>query len=32
VITHRPPLEEAAYAYEIFSKKQDRCVKVVLRP
>lgn len=32
VITHRLPLEEAAYAYEIFSKKQDRCVKVVLRP
>ena len=30
--THRLPLEEAPAAYEMFQKKQDGCVKVVLRP
>jgi threonine dehydrogenase-like Zn-dependent dehydrogenase len=30
--THRIPLEEAAHGYEIFQKKQDGCVKVVLAP
>jgi len=32
VISHRLPLEQAAYAYDIFNKKADDCVKVVLRP
>ncbi len=32
IITHRLPLEEAPHGYEIFSKKQDNCVKVVLKP
>lgn len=32
VISHRLPLVEAPAAYEMFSKKQDDCVKVVLRP
>lgn len=32
VISHRLPLMEAPAAYEMFSKKQDECVKVVLRP
>lgn len=32
IITHRLPLSEAAHGYEIFSKKQDGCVKVVLQP
>lgn len=30
--THRPPLAEAAEAYEMFQKKSDGCVKVVLKP
>lgn len=32
VITHRLPLSEAAHGYDIFSKKQDDCIKVVLKP
>ncbi|MEU4563094.1 zinc-dependent alcohol dehydrogenase [Actinoplanes sp. NPDC023936] len=32
LVTHRLPLEEAPHAYEIFKKKQDGCVKVVLKP
>jgi threonine dehydrogenase-like Zn-dependent dehydrogenase len=30
--THVLPLEEAAHGYEIFQKKQDNCVKVLLTP
>jgi threonine dehydrogenase-like Zn-dependent dehydrogenase len=30
--THRLPLESAAHGYEIFQKKQDECIKVVLSP
>ena len=30
--THRLPLDEAPHAYEIFQKKQDGAVKVVLKP
>ena len=32
VITHRMSLEDAAKGYDIFVKKQDDCVKVVLTP
>src|SRR5690606_8069979 len=32
IISHRLPLTEAAQAYEIFSKHEDRCTKVVLKP
>ncbi len=32
IITHTLPLAEAAHGYEIFKKKQDNCVKVVLKP
>jgi alcohol dehydrogenase len=32
IITHRLPLSEAAHAYDIFKKKEDDCVKVVLKP
>lgn len=32
VITHRLNLSDAAAGYEMFSKKQDECMKVVLRP
>lgn len=32
IITHRLPLSEAAHAYDIFKKKEDNCVKVVLKP
>jgi threonine dehydrogenase-like Zn-dependent dehydrogenase len=30
--THRLPLEDAPHAYEIFKKKEDGCIKVVLKP
>jgi len=30
--THHIPLEDAPYAYEIFQKKQDGAVKIVLKP
>ncbi|MDC7122029.1 glutathione-dependent formaldehyde dehydrogenase [Cellulomonas fimi] len=30
--THRVPLEEAPAAYEMFQKKEDGCIKVVLDP
>lgn len=32
IITHSLPLSEAEHGYEIFDKKQDDCVKVVLKP
>lgn len=32
LVTHRLPLEEAPHAYEIFKKKKDGCIKVVLKP
>lgn len=32
IISHRLPLAEAPYSYEIFSKNEDDCVKVVLKP
>ncbi len=32
IITHTLPLEQAPHAYDIFCKKQDNCVKVVLKP
>jgi threonine dehydrogenase-like Zn-dependent dehydrogenase len=30
--THRVPLDEAPHMYEVFQKKEDDCVKVVLTP
>jgi S-(hydroxymethyl)glutathione dehydrogenase / alcohol dehydrogenase len=32
IITHRLPLNDASKAYDIFKKKEDDCVKVVLKP
>ena len=32
IITHRLPLAQAPHAYEIFNKKEDNCVKVVMKP
>ncbi len=32
IITHRLPLSQITHAYEIFKKKEDNCVKVVLDP
>ena len=32
LVTHRLPLEDAPGAYEMFQKKTDGCVKVVLDP
>lgn len=32
IITHRLPLEQAAYGYSIFDKKEENCRKVVLLP
>ncbi|NLS08670.1 alcohol dehydrogenase catalytic domain-containing protein [Nesterenkonia sp. MY13] len=31
-VTHRLPLDEAPGAYEMFQKKEDGCIKVVLEP
>jgi threonine dehydrogenase-like Zn-dependent dehydrogenase len=32
IVTHPLPLEQAPYGYEIFQKKQDEAIKVVLKP
>jgi threonine dehydrogenase-like Zn-dependent dehydrogenase len=32
LVTHRLPLEEAPHGYEIFQKKEDRAIKVMLQP
>lgn len=32
IITHRLPLSRVAHGYDIFQKKEDNCVKVVLDP
>lgn len=32
IITHTVPLSEASRMYDIFNKKEDNCVKVVLKP
>jgi threonine dehydrogenase-like Zn-dependent dehydrogenase len=32
VITHRLPLSEAPYGYQIFNEKKDGCIKIVLDP
>ena len=32
LFTHTLPLEEAPYAYSIFNKKEDGCLKVLLKP
>jgi S-(hydroxymethyl)glutathione dehydrogenase / alcohol dehydrogenase len=32
IITHTLPLDRAPHGYDIFNKKEDNCVKVVLKP
>jgi len=32
VVTHRMPLDQGPHAYEIFTNKQETCIKVVLKP
>ncbi|MDT3426332.1 S-(hydroxymethyl)glutathione dehydrogenase/alcohol dehydrogenase [Paenibacillus forsythiae] len=32
IITHRVPLDHAAHAYQVFSEKEEDCIKVVLKP
>jgi threonine dehydrogenase-like Zn-dependent dehydrogenase len=32
VITHRLELDNAPHGYEIFREKEDKCIKVVLKP
>lgn len=32
IITHKLSLEQGKHAYEIFDKKQDECIKVILKP
>lgn len=32
IITHRLSLDKGEHAYEIFDKKEDSCIKVVLKP
>jgi len=31
IITHRLPLNQAAYGYEIFTNKEDDCLKIVMK-
>jgi threonine dehydrogenase-like Zn-dependent dehydrogenase len=32
IITHHMRLDDAAKGYEIFTKKEDECVKIILKP
>lgn len=32
IVTHTLPLDKAAHAYDIFCKKEDNCLKVILKP
>lgn len=32
IVTHEVPLSKASEAYDIFKKKKDECVKVILKP
>jgi threonine dehydrogenase-like Zn-dependent dehydrogenase len=32
IITHKLPLDDAPYGYDIFQEKRDGCVKIVLKP
>jgi S-(hydroxymethyl)glutathione dehydrogenase/alcohol dehydrogenase len=32
IITHRLPLSKAEHGYEIFDKKEENCIKVILKP
>lgn len=32
IITHKMPLEKASHGYNIFNKKEDNCIKVILKP
>lgn len=32
IITHTLPLDKAPHGYDIFNKKEDNCVKVILKP
>jgi threonine dehydrogenase-like Zn-dependent dehydrogenase len=32
IVSHRLPLEEGVFAYEIFAEKREGCIKVVLEP
>jgi S-(hydroxymethyl)glutathione dehydrogenase / alcohol dehydrogenase len=32
IVSHVLPLADASMAYDIFKKKQDNCVKVILKP
>ena len=32
IITHRLALDKGEHAYNIFDKKEDNCIKVILKP
>ncbi len=32
IITHKLSLNDAEHAYNIFEKKKDNCIKVILKP
>ena len=32
IITHKLSLQDGEYAYKIFDKKEDNCIKVILKP
>ncbi len=32
IITHKIPLDKGSHGYEIFDRKEDNCIKVILKP
>ncbi len=32
IISHKLPLDQAEYAYDIFNKRDDNCLKIILKP
>jgi S-(hydroxymethyl)glutathione dehydrogenase/alcohol dehydrogenase len=32
IITHQLDLDMGGYAYQIFDRKEDNCIKVILKP
>lgn len=32
IITHKLSLSEGSHAYSIFDKKEDNCIKIILKP
>jgi S-(hydroxymethyl)glutathione dehydrogenase/alcohol dehydrogenase len=32
IITHKLSLDQGPHAYNVFNKKEDNCIKVILKP